>query len=283
MIACIVLGSSGVARAELTDVELEARGEALAKSGRYAEAIDAFKAADHIHMRAHHACLIALGYARRDLWFQAEIWLATCHERARPDDPVPEWDATLDQQIASHFTDPGIAPVVIAIEPRVAGMRISLVDFPEATFTPRTLHLPLGHHELVVDAPHYEGRQAFELGDTTEHRVVVAAHALVWHAANPARGRTLIAGGVLAGLGTISFAIMGTTYFRLSSSDRYNNSQPSALETTYDVTRVTTIGLWALGAGFLITGALLHHDAETPVVSAAPIPGGGMVTIGWTR
>jgi hypothetical protein len=65
--AIAVLVASSTARAELTAVELEARGEALAKTGRYGEAIEAFKAADHIQPRASHACLIALAYARRDL------------------------------------------------------------------------------------------------------------------------------------------------------------------------------------------------------------------------
>src|SRR5690242_5920614 len=48
-----------------TPAELQAKGEQLAKDGRFSEAIDAFKAADRIERRASHACLIALAYTRR--------------------------------------------------------------------------------------------------------------------------------------------------------------------------------------------------------------------------
>src|SRR5690606_20883724 len=96
---------------------LRARGEQLAKDGRYTEAIDAFKAAEKIEPRARHACLIALAYTRRELWPQAEIFLEQCEQRATPADPIPEWVPTARQQLAERLATVNVAPVDIRVEP----------------------------------------------------------------------------------------------------------------------------------------------------------------------
>src|SRR4051812_16006045 len=88
-VVALVVGAAAVA-AE-TPAELSARGEQLAKEGRFSEAITAFKAADAVEPRAKHACLIALAYTRRELWPQAEIFLDLCRTRATATDPVPDW------------------------------------------------------------------------------------------------------------------------------------------------------------------------------------------------
>src|SRR5688572_8864518 len=92
-----LLAASGLAAADDRE-ELQAKGEQLAKDGRFVEAIDAFKAADLIQPRASHACLIALAYTRRELWPQAELFLSVCHHRAKGGDPLPEWVPLAEQQ-----------------------------------------------------------------------------------------------------------------------------------------------------------------------------------------
>src|SRR5688572_3278724 len=101
-IAIVLCGVLAHAHAE--DVsQLRARGEELAKEGRFSEAIDAFKAADRISPRADHACLIALAYTRRELWPQAEIFISKCHQRVSPDNPAPDWLPKAEQEISHRL------------------------------------------------------------------------------------------------------------------------------------------------------------------------------------
>jgi hypothetical protein len=98
------------------------------------------------------------------------------------------------------------------------------------------------------------------------------------------RKKVVLAGAGVLALGVVSYAIMGITYLQLPDSSKFNDSLPNAAETTYKITRITTIGCWAVGAGLVIAGALMHpSDPEATQVSAAPIRGGAMVTVGWTR
>jgi hypothetical protein len=266
--------ASATAHAELTAVELQSRGEALAKDGRYSEAIDAFKAADRIEVRASHACLIALGYARRDLWTQAELWRAICQERARPDDPVPEWGAQLDEQIRTQLA--AVPAVTFVVEPSTA--RLALADYPDAVFRAGTIHLPPGHHVILAHAPGYvDAQRTIDVQDATPQHVAIA---LVTAPALPPPTHTLLYAGLgAAGLGLISYGVMSYTYLRLDNNDGFHGG----IETTYKVTRVATIGLWTIGGGLLIAAALQHRSAETPTVAISPAPGGGVVSIGWQR
>src|ERR1700733_8442606 len=79
--------------------DLEARGEQLAKSSEYTQAIAAFKAADLRRPRAVHACMIGLAYLRRELWPQAELFLASCEKRASPGDQPPGWIDAAEHQL----------------------------------------------------------------------------------------------------------------------------------------------------------------------------------------
>src|SRR5258706_13610619 len=86
----IVALCSTAALAAPTAAELQAHGETLAQERRYTEAIEAFKAADKLEPNATHTCLIALAYTRRELWPQAEIFMARCHVLAVTGG-LPDW------------------------------------------------------------------------------------------------------------------------------------------------------------------------------------------------
>src|ERR1051326_7885574 len=106
--------------------DLVTQGQALAKAGEYSRAIALFKQADALEPRAEHACLIALTYTRRELWSQAEIFLATCHARAREHDQAPEWIGELDRALATKLVKVEVAPVAISVEPGSAAAMISI-------------------------------------------------------------------------------------------------------------------------------------------------------------
>jgi hypothetical protein len=131
-------------------------GQALAKTGEYSRAIALFKQADALEPRAEHACLIALTYTRRELWSQAEIFLATCHARARENDPAPEWIGELDRTLATKLGNVEVAPIAISVEPGSAAAMISISSFPpDETFTPRVVHLAPGSYTVRATAPGY--------------------------------------------------------------------------------------------------------------------------------
>src|SRR5512138_3886691 len=111
-LACIaILLSAGAAYGDGSAARSVKEGEDLAKQGRLTEAIARFKDADKIEKRAKHACLIALAYIRRELWSQAEIFLTTCHQRATPTDPVPEWVPLAVDQLKERLASAKVAAV----------------------------------------------------------------------------------------------------------------------------------------------------------------------------
>jgi hypothetical protein len=277
----LVLGSAASVRAETSD-ELQGRGEELGREGRWGEAIKAFKAAERFEHRTVHACLIALAYARREAWPQAEIYLAKCLIPT-PGETLPAWVPEAEAQIRERLRSEALTPVTIEVKPAIVGVTFTASSFePDEVFAPRTIHLPRGTHVIVGRAPGYLEQRRIVVIDSA-----VPRHIVFDFSARPAgmstRGKLLVAGGSVALLGGISYAVMGLTYLQLEHSAAYNNGQPSSAETTYKVARVTTLACWGLGAGLLIAGALWHHDPEATTVAAAPLPGGGIVTIGWTR
>lgn len=289
-VAGVSLAVSGAAHADLSAVELQARGEGLAKDGRFSEAIDAFKAADRLEIRASHACLIALAYTRRELWPQAEIWLDICHQRASSGDPLPEWVPEADKQIKDRLADANVAPVEIKVDPSVPDARVTVSSFaPDETFAPRTIHLPPGHHTITVKAAGYtDGERALDIADKTPQQVSITLAAVVLATpgatvtTDPLPRKLLLTGGILIGAGFVSYAVMGYTWHTLDGGTGFGQWQ----ESTYKVTRVTTLGLWGIGAGLAAVGLVLHyraHGEDRATVSASPIAGGGMVSVGWQR
>ena len=273
-----------VAHADLSAPELQARGEQLAKDGRYTEAIEAFKAADHIEARASHACLIALAYTRRELWPQAEIFLDKCHQRASAQDPLPEWVPEADAQIKARIAEAKLAPIEIVVEPGPVELSVSSFP-PDESFSPRTIHLPPGHHVISAKARGYQDAQhAVDVVDETPQHVVIqmtpiGTPGVGGGAVQPGGLPPLVKyGGIVAGAGVVSYAVMSSAYFKLKKDTGTYNSYSS----TYDITRVTTIGLWAVGAGMIITGYLTRSHEEA-AVAIVPTSGGGVVSVGWQR
>jgi hypothetical protein len=142
-----VLCSSASALAETRD-GLQARGERLGREGKWTDAVHAFKAAEKLEHRAIHACLIALAHARREVWPEAALYLARCHEH--PGEPLPEWVPEAEQLIRQHLAE--LAPITVVVEPADATLTASSFE-PDEDFAPGTIYLPRGTHVLVAHAP----------------------------------------------------------------------------------------------------------------------------------
>ncbi|HEY0254623.1 MAG TPA: hypothetical protein VGC41_24015 [Kofleriaceae bacterium] len=279
-VVILLLLAVGTAHAELTAAELQKTGEDLARAGRYTEAIDAFKAADKKAVRASHACLIALAYARKDQWTPAEIWDVVCHARASKTDPLPEWQGALEQQISTAVA--ALAPVSFVVDPDTG--TIALDEFPDSPFGAATIHLAPGAHAITVTAPRFEAghRTITVTGAVPQHVAVklVAEPAVAAPAAETTYSKPLVVtGAVVAGVGVLSYAAMAYAWREL----HVNRGFGTWRETLYDVTRPATIGLWAVGGGLVITGLLLRHDESAPAIAVTPIPAGGVVSVAWQR
>ena len=268
----------------------QSRGEELARQGRFTEAIEAFKAADTADVRAEHACLIALAYTRRELWPQAEVWLATCHERAKPDDAMPEWAGDLEKQIHDRLATVKAAAVTISVAPAGVEAKLTVSSFlPDETFGPRTIHLPPGHHVIVARAPGYvDAEQSIDIADTADRHVSItlspiqAAPARSEPRSRPWRSSTMLlyTGGALVGAGLITYGWMAFEYHGITSGtelqfyDRIGD---------YHAAKWTTLGLWAVGSGCLVAGYIVRRGETATTISAGPIPSGAMVSVGWRQ
>jgi len=293
VLALVVLTAASVAYAEPTAPELQAEGEQLAKDSRYSEAIDKFKAADKVQPTASHACLIALAYTRRELWPQAEIFLARCHERATPQDPLPDWVPVAEQQIADRLATANAAAVSIDVSPPDAKVLLTVSSFaPDETFAPRTIHLPPGHHVILAEAMGYEPARAEVVIESKEPKRVTIELAKpagptkalpappVPHEASPWSKRLLVGGLVIGGAGLVATGFMSYEYFAAKNSAADWDSHID----TYRTSRVAAISLLAVGGGLAITGYLLHRSDERASVAAVPLPeGGAMLAVGWQR
>jgi len=260
-------------------MELRARGEQLAKDGHYSEAIDAFKAADRVERRASHACLIALVYTRRELWPQAELWLAQCQARANASDALPEWVPQLTTLLAERLEHVDVAPIDIVVEPRDANAAITVSSFaPDEVFAPRSIHLPPGRHTIRASAPGYRSaQQDIEVVGRTPLRV---ARRLDRGSDRDGSSldRTLFVAGLFAlGGEAAAYTAMSVGWWKLHSGHGFH----SGYETLYDTGRVASIGLWFVTGALFGTAYYLHrkHDWQ---VSAALLPEGG-VLVGISR
>jgi hypothetical protein len=297
VLAVVLVTASSVAVAGPSAQDLQAQGEQLAKDGRYSEAIDAFKAADKQQPTASHACLIALAYTRRELWPQAEIFLARCHERATPADPLPDWVPVAEQQIAERLATANAAPVTIEVVPAQTAVQLTVSSFaPDETFSPRTIHLPPGHYVILATAPDMPVARkdvvvetkdpqtvTFDLRAATPPiapRVNALAHDAVGRPHHsPWKRRLLVGGAVLAGGGLVTYGWMGYEWSQLRTQD---SAQWDAHDGNYSLARGLTIGLWAAGGAAIVTSLFLPGSYERQV-AVAPLPGGGMVSVGWSR
>ncbi len=295
MFALVVLTAASVAHAEPTASELQAEGEQLAKDSRFSEAIDKFKAADKIQPTAGHACLIALAYTRRELWPQAEIFLARCHERATPQDPLPDWVPVAEQQIADRLATANAAAVTIDVSPPNAKVQLTVSSFaPDETFGPRTIHLPPGHHVIMASADGYPPAQKELVIESKDpQRITIElqkpaprpnplAQQPILRGGGPHGGpwskRLEIGGAIVFGAGLVATGFMSYEYYAAKN----NLADYNAHIGTYDNARIAAISLLAVGGGLAITGYLLHPSHERASVAAAPLPeGGAMIAVGW--
>lgn len=298
VLALVVLTAASVAYAEPTAPELQAEGEQLAKDSRFSEAIDKFKAADRIQPTAGHACLIALAYTRRELWPQAEIFLARCHERATPQDPLPDWVPMAEQQIADRLATANAAAVTIDVSPPNAKVELTVSSFaPDEKFAPRTIHLPPGNHVIIAEAEGFEpARQELVIETKDPRRVTIELKEkggklvepphppppapVVTAEPSPWSKRLMLGGAIIGGAGLVATGFMSYEYYAAKHSEADWNSHID----TYRTSRIAAISLLAVGGGLAITGYLLHRSDEQASVAAAPLPGGGaMIAVGWSR
>ncbi len=303
---------AGVATADPAD-DLRAQGEALAKAGRYTEAIAAFKESNRDKARATNSCLIGLAYTRRELWPQAEIMIDRCKREASAADPTPDWLPALEQELAKRLATVGVAPVTIVVEPAAAKAELTVSSFaPDELFEPRTIHLPPGSHVVVASAPGYaKAQRTIEItADLQPRRVVIelrhegetppppaanlhpepppppppplpAAHSAVPLVVMGAGGAMLAAG-----------IVFHATAFRTAATELADATdatpdprQYDQWSHRYDVRREWLVGLYAAGAitaGIGLYLRLSEHETEAlPQISVVPITGGGLVSVGW--
>jgi hypothetical protein len=299
--AVAVVSGASSAYADPTAPELQAQGEELAKDGRFSEAIDAFKAADNLQPSAAHACLIALAYTRRELWPQAEIWLAQCQVRATAQDPLPDWAPAEKDQIDQRLATANVAAVQIEVQPADAGAKVTVSSFaPDEQFSPRTIHLPPGIHQIIVTAPGYQdGHQLLDIKDKTPQHIVIKLERPgeqkvlppptlppAVSAAPPDRTPYYVlgAGGALAVTGVaLHLFYYKPIHDKLAGDSAGDYPKDSG---DFDRAREITIGVYIGAAVVLGIGTYLkvsQKTTESTTVGIVPTNGGGMVSLGWSR
>jgi hypothetical protein len=274
---------TGSAGATGSAAELEARGEQAAKDGHYSDAIDAFKAADAIAPSAAHKCLIALAYTRRELWPQAEIFMAQC--QAGSDAELPSWVPEARGLITARIAEANVAAVTIVVDPAGIGARLTVSSFaPDETFAPgAVIHLPPGHHVLVATAPGFPRvEQAVDIADKTPRQVIIEIGVRSRPPARSGTPRSLIVAGVATlAAGTVAYGVMGIGWVELRSDNGKNFG--TKYETMYDVGRVASLSLWTVGAALAATGYVLHRRDARERIAIVPRSGGAALVVELAR
>ncbi|HEY3805581.1 MAG TPA: hypothetical protein VGL61_23400 [Kofleriaceae bacterium] len=282
----VLLCITAVAHANPAADELGQHGVDLAASGRFSEAIEAFKAADRIESNAAHSCLIALAYTRRELWSQAEIFLARCHALGASE--LPDWIPDLESLIAERLGEATVAAVHIDVAPAGAPAQLSVSSFlPDETFAPgTTIHLSRGHHVITATAAGFEDEHySIDIADTSPKLVVIQLYRPGTRPKppSPLPRAMMIGGAATIAAGAVAYGVMGIGWLKLR--DRTTDNFGGAYESMYVYGRVASLSLFSAGAALAIAGYVLRvsSHAESPVAAVAPVPGGGMVVIGWQR
>lgn len=280
---------SAMAHAETAE-ELRIHGEALAKAGRYSEAIDAFKTAEAKEHRVRHACLIGLAYERREAWSQAELFLGDCKANASSADPLPEWAPEAFRVLADGLAAAKLVPVTFAATPGGATLALSAFA-PDEHFTPRTLHLPAGTYTVRATANGYrEAAQTFTVKDPQTVTIALDPEPVAAVPAPPSSKIPWIVIGAGAAV-AVAGGVMHATAYRTarnrlagdSTQAQYEKDEPA-----FDRDRELVIGAYALGGAAILTGVILHvtafaEDRGGPEIAVSPTRGGGMLTFGWSR
>jgi hypothetical protein len=306
MVICALLAAVATpARAdELAD------GEALAKAGRFEEAIAHFKALDARGARAIHACYVALAYRRLERWGQAELWADRCRERARPGDAEPSWAGRMRADIDAGMARRRGARVSFTTEPAAATLAVSAFA-PDERFAPRAVFLPFGEHRVIAEA---EGRQRRVEVVTVASAEPMAVHIVLPEPAPPEEPKPAPATVapppvapvpapdpvpaparsrspwplVVLGAGGASLAT-GVVFHALAAGKRADAGESAA---AYDASidafernRAVAIGAYVVAAAAIGVGVVLlvndrDRDAE-PRALVAPFGAGGLVRVTW--
>jgi hypothetical protein len=248
---------------------LRAEGEDFAKRGLYAEAIEKFKAADRLEPRAQHACMIGLAYLRRDIWAQAELFLARCKQRSRSGEPLPEWVEDADKQLADGLANANVSTVNIVVKPATAAASVRISGFaPDETFDPQTMHLPAGTYTLTISSSGFPSvEKKLELAGTHDTVDVlvdfdapppdpVELGVELSKVPRPRRGTPwLVTGGVLAafGVGFHIYAAVVRERLKTTRDEYFEN------ETRFDVSRAGAIIGYSAAAVTLGIGLYLRY------------------------
>jgi hypothetical protein len=305
-VAGLVAAAPGAASADSGE-DLQKRGEAEAKQGRFADAIDSFKAADRITQRASHACLISLAYTRRELWSQAQLWMSTCHARATATDPMPDWSPEAEKLIADRLRTANVAAVTIDVLPAAGDPKITVSSFaPDEEFAPRTIHLSPGTHVIFAKLGGQTKQETLVVRDKSPQRVVfdfsttgtgeTPVTTTTHGPSKLASNALLVGGGVAVGIGIVTHVMMGSARSDMVEAKQRAESNPALYDTElaeyedagtrFDRLRTATIALYAVGVGLAVTGYLIRPSGgeHAPAVSAVPLPeGGGFVSVGWMQ
>jgi hypothetical protein len=279
------------------NADLVARGQDLARQGAWSQAITAFKQADAQQPRAQNACFIGLAYLRRELWAQAELYFAKCHERASAGDPLPDWAAQAEAQLATKLRDENVAAITLDVTPSAATPQITVTGFPPDEQLGRgTVHLAPGHYAIRVTAAGYpETTRELDVRDRTPQVVRVkldlpaapppsALRPPPPHDDKPASNLRwyLIGGGVAAGVAgvVLDLAVLQPLRDDLrKTSTSYDDHAGS-----FDMWRGVTVGLWVGGAVATGIGTYLATRAHSDVAVSAHLDReGGGVLVGWRR
>ncbi len=271
-------------------VALVARGDELAKQGEYTRAIELFKQADAQHPSAANACRIGLAYTRRELWPQAELFLARCHARATAADPTPDWFDSARAQLAQKLAEVDAAPIDVRIAPPVAGARMRISGFPpDEAFEPQAIHLGPGTYTITATAPgRMPGQVAVTVAAKTPQIVTLA---LAEPPPPPPSAAQRASTYVL--YGAAGAALVGVAFHALASHERDELTAAQAADnpvawdhhaSTFERDRDVAIAGYGVALAAIITGLVLrHHRHEWPSVEPAPMQGGAAVWLRWDR
>jgi hypothetical protein len=271
------------ARADGVD-DLVARGQELAKRAEWTQAIALFKQADVQRPRAEYACMIGLAYTRRELWAQAELYFARCHDRATGDDPLPDWLGDAEAQLAAKVAGASITAITVTVAPPTAHAAISISGFePDEVVAPGTFHLTPGRYTFELSAPGYVTTRRDVVVEAGKAQTMDVALGVVVDD-RPSRTPWLVigAGAAVAAAG-FAIDLWKVRPLRTSLANASYGEYPM-YEGSFDRWQRATIGLWVGGGVVTAIGAYLMYREHTSVTMGAHLDkDGGAVFVGWRR
>ncbi len=290
--AIALLLVSSVAHADDPDA-LIARGEELGKQGEYTRAIELFKQADAQRPSAANACRIGLAYTRRELWSQAELFLARCRARTTAADPMPDWFESARAQLAQKLAEVDAAPIDVRVAPALAGARMRISGFPpDEAFEPQAIHLAPGTYTITATAP---GRRPGQVAVTVAAKTpqIVTLALAEPPPPPPPPPTTAQRASTYVLYGAAGAALVGVAFHVLASHERDELTAAQAADNpvswdhhaaTFERDRAVAIAGYSAAVVALITGLVLrHHRRESPSVEATVTQGGAAVSLRWDR